>query len=141
MKLKFLGLAVLALACAMGSAIAQTAPLGPAQLSKLVPSMTRGRASKATAALASGGGATLQAPGIAASGWNTFHATNCEWYTDGTNNYTYILPQEGGYWYIANNGYASGTFDAACANGNWVSVYVYNTSTGAFSNIVTYPYK
>ena len=84
----------------------------------------------------------MNGPGDTPLGWNIFHATDCEWYTpDGTNNYTFVFPIEGGYWYTANNLFTTNTFDTACVNGNYVGVYVTSSSTGAFNEVITFPNK
>jgi hypothetical protein len=137
--------ATLALACSMGVAAAQDAgpivPVGPDVIKKLIPSPSIVQGPAANAAAASGAGATLNAPGNVPTGWNYFHATYCEWYYDGSNNYLFVFPSEGGYWYIVNNDYATKTFLTGCVNGYYEAVYVYNSSTGAFNYIFTYPYK
>lgn len=136
--------AALAFACSMGVAAAQeagpTGPVDPNVIKKLIPSQGVAQG-PANVAAASGAGATLNAPGNVPLGWNYFHATYCEWYFDGSNNYLFVFPSEGGYWYIVNNDYATKTFLTGCVNGYYEAVYVTNTSTGAFNYIFTYPYK
>jgi hypothetical protein len=147
LNIKSLGLAVAALACSIGVAAAhtpETPAIGPDVLNKLIPQAKNGSVTTNAAsshASLRGGGASLEAVGNAAAGWNYFHATNCEWVTDGSNDFTFVFPQEGGYWFVENDIYATDTFDTACTNGNWVAVYVTDSSSGAFDRIFTYPYK
>jgi hypothetical protein len=139
-------LAALAFALSVGTAAAQdaaTGPIGPDVIKRLLPShgtFSGPSAAPSNAAL-SGGGVTLNGPGNVPTGWNYFHATYCEWYFDGSNNFVVVYPQEGGYWYSYNNIYTDTTFKTACVNGNWVAVYVTNSTTGAFYYVFTYPYK
>jgi len=144
MMMTALRLTVIALGFSIGVAAAQT-PVDPNVLSKLVHEVTRAAKANNSGALSrggiSGGGATLNAIGNVATGWNYFHATYCEWYTDGTNNFTFIFPQEGGFWFTENNLYTSQTFNTGCVNGNWEAVNVINSSTGAFNANLTYPFK
>jgi hypothetical protein len=133
-------LAALAFTCATGIAAAQQTPPGPDVIKRLIAQQGISAGPAANRAL-SGGGATLDGPGNTPTGWNVFHATNCEWYTDGTNNYLFVFPQEGGYWYVVNNIYVTDTFETGCVNGNYEATYVVNSTTGAFTNLVTYPYK
>jgi hypothetical protein len=44
-----------------------------------------------------GAGATLSGVGNVPLGRNTFHATNCEWFSDGTNEFLIVFPQQGGF--------------------------------------------
>jgi hypothetical protein len=148
MKVKSLGSAALALCCSVGVAAAQSpgpvqsaGPVDPSVVQKLLPGHGTMANAAANGAPLTGGGATLNAPGNTPTGWNYFHVTNCEWYYDGTNNYIIVYPQEGGYWYYANNGYPYNIWTPACQTGNWTAVYVYNSSTGAFNYIYTYDYK
>ena len=138
--MKSLGLTAVALACSIGVAAAQVAPVGPEVLSKLAPKITRAAKANGGGAL-NGGGATTNGPGNVATGWNYFHATNCEWYFDGTNNYLFVFPQEGGYWYSYNNLYTSQTLLTGCVNGYFEGVNVINGSTGAYNAVVTFPFK
>jgi hypothetical protein len=108
---------------------------------KLLPSHGTMANAAANGATVTGGGATLSGPGNTPTGWNYFHVTNCEWYTDGTNNYLFIFPQEGGYWYTYGNIYTHTTWAPACQTGNWTAVYVYNGSTGSFNAVFTWDYK
>jgi len=148
LNIKSLGLAMAALACSIGVAAArtpQTPAIGSDVINKLIPQAKNGSATANAAssikAASRGGGASTEAVGDAAAGWNYFHATNCEWYTDGSNDFTFVFPQEGGYWFVENDIYATDTFDTACTDGNWVAVYVTDSSSGSFDRIFTYPYK
>jgi hypothetical protein len=148
LNIKSLGLAVAALACSIGVAAArmpQTPPIGPDVLSKLIPHQAKNGSATTNAASSNitlrGGGASTEVPGDAPAGWNYFHATYCEWYTDGSNDFTFVFPEEGGYWVVENDIYATNTFNTACTNGNLAAVYVTDSSTGSFDRIWTYPYK
>jgi hypothetical protein len=145
MRLKSLTLAALGLLYSAGFAMAAQepppgpGPVDPAQLQRLLPK----QASMASASQKTlgAGGATLNAVGNVALGWNYFHATYCQWYYDGTNNYLYVFPSEGGFWYYRNNIYAASTFLTPCTQGYWAAVHVINSTTGDFDAIYTYPYK
>jgi hypothetical protein len=145
MKTKSLGLAAIALGCSIGAAAAQSegpVTLDAQTLSKLVPTRgANGPMASGAAAGVNGGGATLSGPGNTPTGFNYFHVTNCAWYTDGTNQFLFIFPQEGGYWYTYNNIYTQTTWTPACQTGNWTAVYVINSSSGAFNEVYTYDFK
>ena len=136
--------AALAFACSAGLAMAQQAPTGegisPEVLKRLLPAVPAG-SQAAIASPVTAGGSTLSSPGSVPTGWNYFHAYNCMWYSDGNNNYLFVLPLEGGYWVVANNIYAADTFKVGCVNGYYEAVYVVNGTTGAFTNIETFPYR
>jgi hypothetical protein len=85
------------------------------------------------------GGANLAAPGAVPVGLNFFHATNCVWFTDGSNNFLFVLPAEGGFWAVANNIFTKQTFLTGCVNGNIEAVNVINSSTGQFNEVFTFP--
>ena len=127
---KFLRLLAVGLSCTAGIAVAQEAarpqPPDPAQLLRLVPK--QGLATGAGQTVLGRGGATLNAVGNVPLGWNFFHATNCQWVTNGANNVLYVLPSEGGFWFYVNNVYAA-------------AVHVINGATGDFDSILTYPSK
>lgn len=138
MRMKLTALAATAaFVCSMGVAAAQpaepVAPQGPATVDAII--------TPAAKALAAAGRSVTGAASATPTGWNYFHATYCEWYYDGTNNWLIVYPQEGGTWYVANNIYATNNYQTACVNGNWVAVWVYNGSSGAYNYIWTYPYK
>jgi len=130
-------LAALAFACSMGVAAAQEAamgPVGPDVLKRLSQGVPQGAAPKG------GGGATLNGPGDVAVGPHYFHATNCEWFTDGFNNWVYVFPIEGGFWFGLNSLYISGIFETACVNGFWVAVNVID-SAGDFDSVYIYNFR
>jgi hypothetical protein len=145
MRFKSLAFAALALICSAGVTVAQQAeppgpgPVDPAQLKKLLPNQGS-KASSNPDALGAGG-ATLDGVGRVALGWNYFHATNCQWYFDGSNNYLYVIPSEGGFWVYRNNIYAAQTFLTGCVNGYWSAVHVINGTTGDFDSVYTYAFK
>ena len=145
MRLKSLAFAALGLLCSAGFALAAQepppgpGPVDPAQLQRLAPK----QASMASASQQplGGGGVSLNAVGNVALGWNYFHATNCQWLLSGSNNYLYVFPSEGGFWYVLNNIYGASTFLTPCTQGYWAAVHVINSTTGAFDAIYTYPFK
>lgn len=74
------------------------------------------------------------------TGWNYFHATNCGWFSpDFTNNYFYIYPQEGGFYWELNNPTIATALALGCAHNNQMAVYVVDPSTGAFNETWSYP--
>ena len=145
MRLKSFAFGALALICSTGVTVAQPAeppgagPVDPAQLQKLIPK--QGSMSNSNQNVLGSGGATLNAVGNVALGWNYFHATNCEWYTDGSNQYLYVFPSEGGFWFYRNNIYPAVTILTPCVNGYWEAVHVINSTTGDFDAVYTYAYK
>jgi hypothetical protein len=146
MSLKSVAFAALGMLCLTDVALAQdasappTEPIDAAQLLK-----SRSAVSQAAGVIGGSGilpsGSTNGATPSLVSGWNYFHAYNCQWYYDGTNNWLYVFSPEGLYFYVPNNDYAAKTFLTGCVNGYWEAVYVTNTSTGAFNRIQTYYYK
>lgn len=140
---KFLRSLAVGLSCTAGIAAAQESappqPPDPAQLLRLVPK--QGPATGAGQTVLGRGGATLNAVGNVPLGWNFFHATNCQWVTNGANNVLYVLPSEGGFWFYVNNVYAAHTFLTPCVNGNLAAIHVINGATGDFDSILTYPSK
>lgn len=72
-------------------------------------------------------------------GWNIVHATHCLTYFTGASTWLYIYPEEGGVFYtnIAN---IQNAFNPQCALGNYVAIYVTNSS-GAWDRVYTYDYK
>ena len=72
-------------------------------------------------------------------GWHYQHATYCNAYFDGTTNWVYVYPSEGGYWFTSLK-YFGNTFINQCVLGNWVAVYVTDTA-GDFNQVYTYDYK
>ena len=86
-------LGAVAFAFSMGVAAAQdaaTGPVGPDALKRLSQGVSQEPAAKGVPL--GGGGATLKSPGGVALGWNYFHATNCQWFFDGTNNWITVFP-------------------------------------------------
>lgn len=145
MTIKALGMAAIALACSAGICAAQQAPTPPNEQQRQVMQavaqhLNLPRAVPGAApVMVSGGVAANGAP--ASAGWNYFHAYYCSWYLDSSGNqYFYVWPSEGGYWYAVNNLYAAQGLQISCANGNWEAVYVTNTSSGAFDETYSYPY-
>ena len=102
-----------------------------------LPAMTGGSTRDAGSTSAN---ATADSPAVAL-GWHYFHATNCSWYTDGTNNYFYVWPSEGGYWYSVNNIYIADALAISCVHGNYEAVYVNNATTGAFIETFSYNFQ
>ena len=133
--------AVFAISCSAGFAMAQQRPteelISPQVLKRLLPPPIAGQT--APSAPSRGGGATLSAPGNVPRGWNAFHATHCVWTSDGVNNFLYVFPAEGGFWFVENDIMAANTFNVGCVNGNVEAVFVVNGATGAFTHIQTFP--
>jgi hypothetical protein len=129
-----LTLTAIALLWSIGVAAAQVA-ITPEMLPKVPKSKVGGSAPL------HGGGATVNAQGNVVLGWNFFHATNCEWITDGVNNFLYVFPPEGGFWFVANDVLASQALLTGCVNGYFEAVNVINSSTGSFNAIFTYDFK
>jgi len=96
-----------------------------------------------TAALPANGSARANAAGAdgasVAVGWYWVHATNCYSFFDGTYNWLYVYPAEGGYWYTAS-AQTQTLIAPACIAGNWLAFYVDNTS-GHWNGVVTYAFK
>jgi hypothetical protein len=147
MSLKSVAFAALGLLCSTGAALAQgaspepTPPPDAAQLRQLQGV----RSQAAGAAISNGGGVIARATtGPTASivnGWNYFHASNCQYYFDGANNWVYVYSPEGLFFYSPNNDIVAQTFLTGCVNGNWEAVFVINAATGAFNYIYTYSFK
>lgn len=96
---------------------------------------TRGGTRKAGGRTGIAGMTAAQTTAQALVGWNTFHATSCyEAY-----GYLYVYPSEGGYWYTGDEAFKR-LFAAQCAVGNYVAVYVTDTS-GNFDQVWTWDYK
>jgi hypothetical protein len=136
--------AAVGLFCSTGVSVAQDASAPPTQPFDAAQ-LQRSRGATPGAAPSNGGGVIDTGKPAGAtplvSGWNYFHAHNCQWYFDGTNNWLYVYSPEGLYFYIPNNTYAANTFLTGCVNGYWEAVYVTNAATGAFTYIQTYYYK
>ena len=144
MSLKFVAFAALGLLCSTGVALAQgtspqpTPPPDVAQLRQL-----QGAGSRLAGATPSNGGGVIPGARIAGSvvsGWNYFHALNCQYYFDGTNNWLTVYG-ESVFFYTANNDIVANTFLTGCVNGNWEAVFVTNPATGAFNYIYTYNFR
>jgi hypothetical protein len=86
-------------------------------------------------------GSSLAGVGNVPLGINTFHAFNCAWFTDGTNNFEFVFPLEGGFFAIVNNLFVAQTFLTGCVNGYFEQINVVNSSTGAFNEVITFPYR
>jgi hypothetical protein len=136
--------------CSIGIAAAQgvpTLPVSPDTVASLMAKVRRPAAATNGALAqqkdppANGAGSTLNGPGNVPLGRNTFHATNCEWFSDGTNQFLIVFPLEGGFWFIENNIFAADTFLTGCVRGDFVSVDVTDANTGAFEDIITYPVR
>jgi hypothetical protein len=147
---KFTGCLGVLLLCSIGIAAAQGVPSLPVSPDTVASLMAKARrpAAATNGALAqqkdpptNGAGATLNGVGNVPLGRNIFHATNCEWFSDGTNEFLIVFPQEGGFWFIENNIFAADTFLTGCVRGDFVSVDVTDANTGAFEDIITYPIK
>jgi hypothetical protein len=147
---KFTGCLGVLLLCSIGIGAAQGVPSLPVSPDTVASLMAKARrpAAATNGALAqqkdpptNGAGATLNGVGNVPLGRNIFHATNCEWFSDGTNEFLIVFPQEGGFWFIENNIFAADTFLTGCVRGDFVSVDVTDANTGAFEDIITYPIK
>jgi len=143
MNIKTLGMTAIALVCSVEICAAQTSP-DPDQQRAIAQAVAKQlnlpKAAPGTAPVVASGG--VAATGSVSAGWNYFHAYNCEWYVDSSGNqYFFVYPSEGGYWYSVNNLYAIPGLQTSCVNGNWEAVYVTNTSTGAFDYAVSYPFR
>ena len=136
--------AAVGLLCSTGVALAQDASAPPTQPFDAVQ-LQRSRGATPGAAPSSGGGVIDKGgtPGATplVSGWNYFHAYNCQWYYDGATNWIYVYSPEGLYFYYPNNDFVAKTILTGCVNGYWEAVYVTNTTTGAFNQVYTYYYK
>jgi hypothetical protein len=147
MRLNSLWLTATALACSMGAAMAQVPGDGPTTTSPTGSSPPNIAAFAKAANLPAGTvtngssrSATAPSAGISA-GWNYAHGTNCGWFFDGTNQWYYIFPWEGGIVYEVNNVYAGQGLQTACVEGNYFAWYVTNTSTGAYTQTYSYPFN
>jgi hypothetical protein len=97
----------------------------------------RGDAGKSSGAGAVGATGTE----VAAVGWVYRHATNCHHVWDGTWDWLYVYPSEGGY--IATAVAADQILLApACTAGNFFAYYVDNVGfNGHWNDLFTYTYK
>ncbi len=67
-----------------------------------------------------------------------YHATYCGWFYDGTNQWYYVYPAEGGIVYVLNNLYASLGLQTTCGEGHYAAVYCTNSSC-SFDQTISYP--
>jgi hypothetical protein len=123
------------------------APPSPEVMKALSQQITnsRGAAASANGVLPpmTGGGSNTgssSAPAVAL-GWHYFHETNCSWYSDGTNNFFYVWPSEGGYWYTVNNLYTEVALTTSCVHGYWEALYVVDTVTGRYTETYSYNFQ
>lgn len=121
-----------------GGAFAEPAP---ADLAKLLrsPAPTAAGAGHAGGGIGSLNG---KATGTAASftaGWNRYHCYAALWFKSGSWQYVYAYNTEGTYFYYGvNSALASSAQNAlrtACQNGHQYSIYITDTTTGAYSTI------
>lgn len=122
------------------------APPSPEVMKALTQQITksRGAAASANGVLPSMTGGThivSSSPLAVTLGWHYFHAYNCSWYTDGTNNFFFVWPSEGGYWYTVNNLYTEGALATSCVHGYWNAVYVVNATSGAYNETYSYNFQ
>ena len=76
------------------------------------------------------------------NGSTFFHAYNCGWFTpNGSDQWFYVYPQEGGIWFVINNIYVALGLNVACADANLEAVHVINSNTGAFDQTESWPYR
>ena len=72
-------------------------------------------------------------------GWNNVHATNCQTYYDGSRDWYFLYPAEGGYFYTANSGLGNEMI-SQCALGNYIGFYV-SDSSGTWNQVYTFAFK
>ena len=145
MNMKTVGMAAIALVCSVEICAAQ-APQAPVAADEqraielaVAKQLNLPKAAPGAAPIVASGG--VGATGSVSAGWNYFHVYNCSWYQDSSGNqYFFVYPSEGGYWYSVNNLYVIPGLQTSCVNGNWEAVYVTNTSTGACDQTFSYPY-
>jgi hypothetical protein len=137
--------ATVAFVCSVGVAAAQNTPtpspqaVSPDEMRAILQKLAQQRAN--TNANANGvQSGTYNYPPLVV-GWNFAHATNCGWFFDGTNQWFYIFPSEGGIVYTLNNLYTSQGLQISCSDGNWFGWHVLNTSTGAYDQTISYTFK
>ena len=73
-------------------------------------------------------------------GWNFFTCTGSVSYLDTSgNNWEFVYPSTGGYWYVVNQSDQARQLGLACHSsqefGQQMAVYVTNSSTGVFSQV------
>ena len=153
MKTKFLGLAAIALGCSIGVAAAQGLPpnpqaaLGPSpeKIQQVLNALAKQHAAMGLAAGASYSFGRADIDNLSAAnvptGWNTFHAWNCGWFTpNGSDQWFYVFGLEGGLWVSINNLSIAQGLTVSCANGNLEGVFVVNSS-GAFVQTFSFPFR
>jgi hypothetical protein len=144
MNMKTFGMTAIALLCSVQICAAQT-PAVPDEQRAIEQAVAQQlhlpKAAPGTAPAVASGGVAATGQAIS-SGWNYFHAYNCSWYVDSSGNqYFFVWPSEGGYFYSVNNLYVIPGLQISCVNGNWEGVYVTDTSTGAFDFTYSFPYQ
>jgi hypothetical protein len=73
-------------------------------------------------------------------GWNFFTCTGSISYLDASgNNWEFVYPSAGGYWYVVNQSDQARQLGLACQSsqefGQQMAVYVINSSSGFFSQV------
>ena len=155
MKTKSLGLAAIALGCSIGIAAAQGLPgpnpqagagPSPEKMQQVLSALAQQHAAMGIAAGAPSSGGRADIDNLSAAnvptGFNFFHAYNCGWFTpNGSDQWFYVFPQEGGIWFVINNINVALGLNVACNNANLEAVNVINSSTGAFNQTESWPYR
>src|ERR1700730_442988 len=144
MPMKSLGLAAIAIGCSMSVAAAQSAAQPPqAAQENLLKTLAAQHAATATAGVSVSETGSKKASGTTiALGWNFVHATNCGWFVDsGGGQWFYIFPEEGGIIFAINNLFMSQGLQVPCGEGFWIGWHVTNTTTGAFDQTKSFPFK
>jgi hypothetical protein len=156
MKTKVFGLAAIGLICYAGVAAAQNTPqstptpspqtLAPEEVQGVLQALAKQRAGAvANASTATQSGSKSDVQNLSAPiplGWNFAHATNCGWFVDsGGGQWFYIFPLEGGIVFTINNLYTGQALQISCVDGNIFAIHVVNSSTGAFDQTLSYPFK
>jgi hypothetical protein len=150
-KTKSIGLAAIALGCSIGVAAAQGLGVPNAQAgSGLTAEQQQAlqAVAKQHAALGLAAGTPYAVYKSDLSNLNAavqvgfvgFHAYNCGWFTNGTNNIFYIFPQEGGLIETFDNIIASIGLQIGCAQANLMFINVISSS-GAFNQNESFPYR
>ncbi|MBV8357729.1 MAG: hypothetical protein JO189_07300 [Deltaproteobacteria bacterium] len=137
MPTKSLGLAAIALACSTSIAAAQQAAPTPGELAALLhPGVTLGGGRLSTGAAGNAANAAS-----VSTGWNYQHCYTAVWYSSGISTYVIAYNVEGTYFYAPWSGGAyagaANTLLQVCGTGQQYGVYVTETSSLAFSDILT----
>lgn len=149
-SLKNAGLAVIALGCSMGIAVAQNmaAPPRPQQekvLERVLKALAEQHAARAKTAGAAATGSKADINNLSAQiplGWNFAHATHCGWFgASNGDQWFYIRPLEGGLIFIINNLYISQGLQVPCGEGFWIAWHVVDGTTGAYDQTYSYDFK